>query len=88
MDRVTAEPDTYQLIFMDIQMPVMDGYEAAAAIRSSSIPTVQAIPIVAMTADVFSAAYDRCMAVGMNDMVTKPIDPAALRAVIKKYLNC
>ena len=88
VDRVTAEPDTYQLIFMDIQMPVMDGYEAAAAIRSSAIPTVQAIPIVAMTADAFSAAYDRCMAVGMNDMVTKPIDPAALRAVIKKYLNC
>ena len=88
VDQVTAEPDRYQLIFMDIQMPVMDGYEATEAIRASTIPAVRSIPIVAMTADAFSAARERCMAVGMDDMVTKPIDPAALSIVIKKYLDC
>jgi CheY-like chemotaxis protein len=78
VDQVTAEPDRYQLIFMDIQMPVMDGYEAAAALRSMEREDAKTIPVIAMTANAFAEDVERARAAGMNAHVSKPIDPDEL----------
>ena len=68
----------YRLIIMDIQMPVMDGYEAAINIRSMADPIKSKIPIIAMTADAFPEDKDRCLAAGMDDFVSKPFKPNEL----------
>ena len=67
-------PDRYDMIFMDIQMPEMDGYEATRRIRALDIPGAKTIPIVAMTANVFHEDIEKCLESGMNDHVGKPID--------------
>jgi CheY-like chemotaxis protein len=72
---------------MDIQMPEMDGYEATQRIRALNAPNAKTIPIVAMTANVFRDDIERCLAVGMNDHVGKPIDVADLLMKLKKYLR-
>jgi len=67
--------EKYDMIFMDVQMPVMDGYEATRAIRAmNDIPKAQQIPIVAMTANVFREDIEKCLDAGMNDHVGKPLD--------------
>src|SRR5437762_9470243 len=71
LDRVAA-CDDYALVLLDMQMPVMDGLEAARAIRR--LPGKQALPIVAMTANVFAEDREQCRAAGMNDHVGKPIE--------------
>jgi len=82
-----SAPGVYRMILMDIQMPVLDGCSAAAAIRAAGRPDSASIPIVAMTADAFTAARDRSRAAGMNDYLTKPLDPAALYELLKKHLQ-
>ena len=74
------------LVLMDIQMPVMDGLEAAHRIRSLEGP-VSDIPIVAMTAHAMSSDYAKSLEAGMNDHVTKPIDPAHFYSVLVRWLN-
>lgn len=69
-----AKKDDYQLIFMDIQMPVMNGIEATKAIRALEDPWASSIPIIAMTADAFSENVAECFAAGMNGHIAKPID--------------
>ena len=69
-----ATPDRYDMIFMDIQMPELDGYEATRQIRALEIPAAKTIPIVAMTANVFHEDVERCLEAGMNDHVGKPIN--------------
>jgi signal transduction histidine kinase/DNA-binding response OmpR family regulator len=69
-----AAPDKYDMIFMDIQMPEMDGYEATRHIRALDIPRAKTIPIIAMTANVFREDIEKCLEVGMNSHVGKPID--------------
>ena len=81
----SSAPGTFKAILMDIQMPVMNGYEAAEKIRSLPHPEAAAIPIIAMTADAFSAAIEHCKAVGMNNYVTKPIDPDRLKEVLQHF---
>ncbi|MDR2211572.1 MAG: response regulator [Spirochaetaceae bacterium] len=71
-------PGIYDLIIMDVQMPEMDGLEATRAIRSLGTPQSAAIPIVAMTANVFKEDIENCLAAGMNDHLQKPIDEKAL----------
>jgi len=66
--------DKYDMIFMDIQMPEMDGYEAARAIRAMDVGRAKTIPIVAMTANVFREDVEKCLAAGMNDHIGKPIN--------------
>ena len=67
-------PDKYSMIFMDVQMPEMDGYEATRRIRALDIPEAKQIPIVAMTANVFREDIERCLECGMNDHLGKPLD--------------
>jgi signal transduction histidine kinase len=88
LDKYRAKPASYDLIFMDIQMPLMDGYEATKQIRAAEKENNwRAIPIVAMTADVFQEEIDHCLAVGMNAHVGKPISQGVILQVLNKYLQ-
>lgn len=81
-----AEPGYYDLILMDIQMPVMDGYEATKKIRSLADPLRAGVPIVAMTANAFAEDRERSIAAGMNGHIAKPIDAAVLLSTIQRLL--
>lgn len=86
VDKFTqSEPGFYDIILMDIRMPVMNGYEAAKAIRTLDRPDAN-LPIIAMTADAFSDDIQRCLDCGMNEHVAKPIDMNRLTQILKKYL--
>jgi two-component system sensor histidine kinase/response regulator len=76
----------YDVVLMDCQMPVMDGFEATAAVRRTGNGTSR-IPIVAMTAYALAGDRDRCLAAGMTDYVSKPIDAAHLRDVLTRCLT-
>lgn len=82
-----APDDYYNLILMDIQMPVMNGYKATQMIRKMDNPKKAAIPIVAMTANAFEEDRRKALEVGMNDHVAKPIDMNALMLVFEKQLG-
>lgn len=79
-----SEPGDYDMILMDIQMPVMNGYEATKAIRRSSHKSAKTIPIIAMTANAFSEDIQVSLASGMNAHVSKPVDMKVLK---KKIMN-
>ena len=81
-----AANGTYQLILMDIQMPVMNGYDAAKKIRRMDDPPKADIPIIAMTANAFSEDKQAALDAGMNDHVSKPINRNVLVPTIQKYL--
>jgi PAS domain S-box-containing protein len=81
-----ANPRAYALIFMDIQMPDVDGYEASRLIRSLDFPEAVAVPIVAMTANVFREDVERCLEAGMNDHIGKPIDVHEMFEKLEKNL--
>ena len=83
---VASRPGTYDLILMDIQMPVMDGYETTCAIRALSHPDAQTIPIIAMTANAYQEDIDISFAAGMNGHLTKPIDLAMVMQTLAKFL--
>ncbi len=87
VEKFTANPDAYTLILMDIRMPEMDGYEATKAIRSMEIPQAHTIPIIAMTANAFREDVERCLAVGMNAHVGKPINFNELFTLLRKYMD-
>jgi signal transduction histidine kinase len=77
----------YCMILMDINMPEMDGDEATKVIRALDIPKAKEIPIVAMTADVFKEDVEKCLSVGMNDHISKPIVPKIIYSKIKQHLK-
>jgi CheY-like chemotaxis protein len=79
-------PSKYEMIFMDLQMPEMDGYSATKNIRASKIDWAKEIPIVAMTANVFKEDVEKCLAVGMNDHIGKPLDFNEVIGMLKKYV--
>ena len=80
-------PDKYNMIFMDVQMPEMDGYEATQKIRSLDVQKAKDIPIVAMTANVFREDIEKCLAAGMNGHVGKPLDFNDVLEMLRKYLT-
>ncbi len=88
VDTVTQKPaHYYDLIFMDIQMPNMNGYEATRAIRSSGREDLKTIPIIAMSADAFSDDIYKSRESGMNDHISKPIDIPKLMETLEKWLK-
>ena len=82
-----AEPGHYKLIFMDLQMPELDGYGATRQIRGLARPDAQDIPIVAMTANAYKEDVEQVMAVGMNGHIGKPIDVDELMKILSTYLT-
>ena len=80
-----AADGTYQIILMDVQMPVMNGYDAAKKIRRMDDPQKANIPIVAMTANAFSEDKQVALDAGMNDHIAKPIDMSVLVPTLRKY---
>ena len=80
-----SAPGEYKWILMDIQMPVLSGYEAAARIRALPRPDAASVPIIAMTADVFADAVKKSLDSGMNAHVSKPIDVQNLYRVLAQY---
>lgn len=82
-----AAPDFYDLILMDIQMPVMNGYDATRKIRQLEDPFRSSIPIIAMTANAFAEDRQKALFVGMNDHVAKPVDMNVLIPVLEKHIR-
>ena len=82
-----AVPGQYDLILMDIQMPLMDGYEATKRIRAISDPAIAGIPIIAMTANAFEEDRQMALAAGMDGFLTKPIEIDKLKATLAEFLN-
>ena len=79
------EPKAFDLVFMDLQMPEMDGFEATRRIRQD--PRISALPIVAMTAHGRAEELEKCLVTGMNDHIIKPIKPETLFATIRQLLS-
>ncbi len=79
--------DNYDIILMDVQMPIMDGYEATRTVRKLSDESKSKIPIIALTANAIKGDIDKCKAVGMNDYLSKPFHPEALFKIITKYIG-
>ncbi len=85
LDVLTAlEQENYDLILMDMQMPVMDGIEATKKIRQREEATGGHIPVIALTANAMPEDRERCLEAGMDDFLSKPIDPRALMAVLAR----
>lgn len=80
-------PGTYDAVLMDIQMPEMNGYEAARAIRGLDRPDARTVPIIAMTANAFSEDVQAALAAGMTAHVAKPIDTAILQSTLRRALE-
>ncbi|MDR0501952.1 MAG: response regulator [Treponema sp.] len=82
-----AAPDKYSMIFMDVQMPQMDGYEATQIIRALDMPKAKSIPIIAMTANVFREDIEKCLAAGMNSHIGKPLNFDDVLEKLRVYLT-
>jgi CheY-like chemotaxis protein len=81
-----SEDGYYSMIFTDIQMPIMDGYEAARTIRAMDRPYAKEIPIVAMTANAFADDVMKCKQAGMNEHIAKPFNVEDLTRVLRTYM--
>jgi CheY-like chemotaxis protein len=87
VDMVEAAPDKYDLIFMDIQMPQMDGFEATRRIRALNTTNSTIIPIIAMTANVFKDDIEKCLMAGMNGHIGKPVNFKVVVGVLRENLT-
>lgn len=84
----SKNPKRYDLILMDVQMPEMDGYTATRVIRAmDDIPYAKTIPILALTANAFREDIEKCLSVGMNGHISKPINVEEIMCKLKQYLN-
>ena len=83
----SSEPGYYDVILMDVQMPVMDGYEATRAIRGLPDKRLAGIPIIAMTANAFQEDIKKAEAVGMNGHIAKPLDIPGMKATLRQVLK-
>jgi CheY-like chemotaxis protein len=82
-----VETGSFDLVFMDCLMPVMDGFQASKLIRErerrGDIPP---LPIVALTANAFASDREKCLAAGMSDYLSKPFDPADIEVILRKWI--
>ena len=86
VEMFSGNPTLYDLILMDVHMPVMDGFEATQQIRSLAYPAAQTIPIVAMTANVFNEDIKKCIDAGMDDHLGKPIEEDKITYKLEQYI--
>ena len=87
VDMYLADPERYEMIFMDLQMPEMDGITATKIIRKSATNNSKNIPIIAMTANVFKEDIEKCLEAGMNGHLGKPLDIDEVISTLEKYLK-
>jgi signal transduction histidine kinase/ActR/RegA family two-component response regulator len=87
LEKITTKTAPYDLVFMDVQMPEMDGLEATRHIRNMSVQGAKELPIVAMTAHVFAEDIAKCLEAGMNDHIGKPVDMQVVFEKLQKYLQ-
>jgi signal transduction histidine kinase/CheY-like chemotaxis protein len=87
LDTIEANPGIYDLVFMDVQMPKMDGLEATRRIRSLTDHRHKSLPIIAMTANVFKSDIEACLAAGMDEHLGKPLDIDDVIEKLRKYLK-
>lgn len=85
LEMIKADPDNFDIVFMDVQMPIMDGLEATRLIRK--LEKGSRIPIIAMTANVFKSDIDECIQSGMDDHIGKPLDIDKVIEILKRYLK-
>ncbi|KAF2147305.1 uncharacterized protein K452DRAFT_293751 [Aplosporella prunicola CBS 121167] len=86
LEHAVVARDPFHLVLMDVQMPVLDGYDATKAIRRHEDPTVRNILIIAMTASAISGDKEKCLEVGMNNYLAKPVRAATLKSLLESYL--
>ena len=86
VEKVSSSGGRYDVVFMDVQMPVMNGFEATAAIRALPDEALASIPIIAMTANAYQEDKNEALDAGMDGYITKPINPDDIRAVLIKVL--
>jgi CheY-like chemotaxis protein len=87
LEMFSKDPDSFDVIFMDVQMPEMSGYETTRRIRALDTPRASEIPIIAMTANVFKEDVEKCLAAGMNDHIGKPLDLENVLSKLRFYLD-
>ena len=87
VEKFRAAPLKYHIILMDVQMPEMDGLEATRQIRASDAPNAARVPIIAMTANVFTGSIAQCKEAGMDDHIGKPVDYASMMDKLRKFLG-
>ena len=86
VEMITAEPEKYDLVLMDMQMPEMDGLEATRIIRNLHLQRERKLPIIAMTANVFKSDIEECLAAGMDGHIGKPLKLSEVLSCLQKYL--
>ncbi|WP_428898364.1 Signal transduction histidine kinase [Parelusimicrobium proximum] len=86
IEKFKADPGKYNIIFMDIHMPGIDGYETTRRLRALDMPAAKKVPIIAMTANVFKEDIEKSIASGMNEHLGKPINIEDVKKVLAKYL--
>ena len=87
LDMIAAAPEKYDMVFMDLQMPKMDGLEATSRIRALPSRQRERLPIIAMTANVFEDDIKACQAAGMDGHLGKPLDIDSVLKTLRKYLG-
>ena len=83
-----SEVGHYAAILMDVQMPVMNGYDASRKVRSLQREDAPTVPIIAMTANAFREDIDEAIGAGMTEHLAKPIEPEKLIALLLRYIGC
>jgi CheY-like chemotaxis protein/two-component sensor histidine kinase len=86
LDKFEAAPDKYDIVFMDVQMPKMDGLEATRRIRAMQVERERKLPIIAMTANVFQSDIDECLGAGMDCHLGKPLDMMEVTEKLREFM--